>query len=91
MSRVQGKHQQWQAMLRAMLRDAPYATRAICEPATRLDPIQSMLLLRRLTTSQMASLAPPAVAQMVDAFRYQTETLIFANPLLRDALSRTGT
>jgi hypothetical protein len=38
----------------------------------------------------VASLSPPAVARLVAAFRERTETLVFANPLLREALSRTG-
>jgi hypothetical protein len=88
--RVQGKHQQWQAMLQAEISHAPDTTRALCEPATQLNPIETMLLLRQLRPEQVASLSPPAVARLVAAFRERTETLVFANPLLREALSRTG-
>lgn len=84
--RVQGKHQQWQAMLQAEMSHAPNATRALCEPATRLNPIETMLLLRQLRPEQVASLSPPAVAQMVHAFRLKADTLVFANPLLSNAL-----
>ena len=84
--RVQGKHRQWQAMLQAEMSHAPDATRALCEPATRLNPIETMLLLRQLRPDQVASLSPPAVAQMVHAFRLKADTLIFANPLLSNAL-----
>ena len=88
--RVRDRHQQWQAVLLTMLQDAPAATQALCEPAAHLNPIETMLLLRRLRPEQVASLSPPAVAQMVDAFRHRTETLVFANPLLRDALADTS-
>ena len=88
--RVQGKHRQWQAMLQAEMSHAPDATRALCEPATRLNPIETMLLLRRLRPEQVASLSPPAVARLVAMFRERAETLVFANPLLREALNRTA-
>ena len=88
--RVLDRHQQWQKQLLLMLQHAPAATRGLCEPATRLNPIETMLLLRQLRPEQVASLSPPAVARLVAAFRERTETLVFANPLLREALSRTG-
>ena len=53
--RVQGKHRQWQAMLQAEMSHAPDATRALCEPATRLNPIETMLLLRRLRPEPLAA------------------------------------
>ena len=82
------RHQQWQKQLFLMLQHAPAATRGLCEPATRLNPIETMLLLRQLRPEQVASLSPPAVAQTVEAFRLKAQALIFANPLLRDALGR---
>ena len=88
--RVQGKHQLWQAMLKAEMNHAPHATRALCDPATRLNPIETMLLLRQLQPEQVASLSPPAVSRLVATFRERTETLVFANPLLREALSQTA-
>ena len=51
-----------------------------------LNPIETMLLLRQLRPEQVASLSPPAVAQMVHAFRLKAEQLVFANPLLSNAL-----
>ena len=88
--RVQGKHQLWQAMLKAEMSHAPHATRALCDPATRLNPIDTMLLLRQLQPEQVASLSPPAVARLVATFRERAETLVFANPVLREALSQTA-
>jgi len=85
---VQSKHQQWQTSLRAALQDAPAQTRALCEPATWLNPIETMLLLRRLRPEQVESLSPSPVMEMVAAFREKTERLVFANPMLRDALSK---
>lgn len=84
--RVLDRHQQWQKQLFLMLQHAPAATRGLCEPATRLNPIETMLLLRQLRPEQVASLSPPAVGQMVHAFRLKADTLIFANPLLSNAL-----
>ena len=80
----------WQAMLKAEMNHAPHATRALCDPATRLNPIDTMLLLRQLQPEQVASLSPPAVARLVATFRGRAETLVFANPLLREALSQTA-
>ena len=87
---MQGKHRLWQAMLKAEMSNAPHETRALCDPATRLNPIDTMLLLRQLQPEQVASLSPPAVAQLVATFRERTETLVFANPLLREVLSQTA-
>ena len=53
-------------------------------------PIDTMLLLRQLQPEQVASLSPPAVARLVATFRERAETLVFANPLLREALSQTA-
>jgi hypothetical protein len=86
---VQSKHQQWQTSLRDALQEAPASTRALCEPATWLNPIETMLLLRHLKPEQVGSLSPPAVQQIVTEFREKTERLVFANPVLRDALSRS--
>ena len=87
---VRAKHQQWQQSLKAALAHASEETRELCGPATWLDPIESMLLLRQLLPQEVASLQPPAVAELVTAFRRKAEHLIFSNPMLRDALRQTG-
>lgn len=87
---VLDRHRQWQQQLLVMLQHAPSATRGLCEPATRLDPIATMLLLRRLRPEQVASLAPPAVAQAIRAFRLKAEQLVFSNPSLSKALAGHG-
>ena len=68
----------------------PKSLSIFCDPATRLNPIDTMLLLRQLQPEQVASLSPPAVARLVATFRERAETLVFANPLLREALSQTA-
>ena len=88
--RVLDRHQQWQKQLLLMLQHAPAATRGLCEPATRLNPIETMLLLRQRRPEQVASLSPPAVTQMVRAFRLKAEELVFANPLLSNALGHAA-
>ena len=88
--RVLDRHRQWQQQLLVMLQHAPSATRGLCEPATRLDPIATMLLLRRLRPEQVASLSPPAVAQAIRAFQLKAEQLVFGNPSLSKALAGHG-
>ena len=88
--RVLDRHRQWQQQLLVMLQHAPSATRGLCEPATRLDPIATMLLLQRLRPEQVASLSPPAVAQAIRAFQLKAEQLVFGNPSLSKALAGHG-
>lgn len=83
---VEGKHRQWQAALAGALQKAPEATRALIAPATYLDPIGSMLLLRQLTPEQVESLTPAEVVHIVSSFREKTEAVIFSNPVLSQAL-----
>ena len=85
-SELRSKHEQWQSSLRAALKDSPQSTYVLCAPATWLGPIESMLVLRALRPEQVASLSPPAVSQLVSAFRTRSELLVYGNPKLRDAL-----
>ena len=87
---VRAKHQQWQQSLKAALAHSSEETRELCGPATWLDPIESMLLLRQLLPHEVESLQPPAVAELVTGFRRKAEQLVFSNPMLRDALRQTG-